>query len=415
VGRLAERDGGGALGTENKTSGVFLVAAAKKTPDGESSERHPPADYDLGVTERERVRVAIDGRALSRPVGGVRRYVTELWRAMGHVDPGLTGVALGGDAVSARAAGLSHHPVGSILPTNLGWSALALPRAARRLRADVFHAPAYTAPLWGARPLVLTIHDVSYARHPEWYPHSSGAIRQAFYRRSAQRADRIITDSAFSRDEIVAAYGIDPAKIAVIPLGVSADFRPGPPSRREPVILHVGDLHTRRNLRLLLEVAAELSPSIPGLTLVLVGTDRGEAASLTSLAKTLGASDVLQLAGTVRERDLCAWYQRAAVLAYPSRYEGFGLPLVEAMACGTPVVASRGSSLTEVVGDVGVLVDPDDREAWARALRDVLEQPDHAADLSRRGVARAAGFTWAATAALTAKVYRGLAVSRPTK
>jgi len=375
---------------------------------GESSDRKPPADYDLWVTERERVRIAIDGRALSGPAAGVRRYVTELWRAMGRVEPEVTGVALGGDAVSARAAGLSHQRVGSLLPTNLGWSALALPRAVRKLRPDVFHAPAYTAPLWGARPLVLTIHDVSYARHPEWYPHSSGALRQAFYRRSAQRADRIITDSTFSRDEIVAAYGVDPAKIAVIPLGVSADFRPGPPSRREPIILHVGDLHTRRNLRLLLEVVAGLSLSIPGLTLVLVGTDRGEAASLTALAKTLDASDVLHVAGTVRERDLCVWYQRAAVLAYPSRYEGFGLPLLEAMACGTPVVASRGSSLTEVVGDAGVLVEPDDREGWARALREVLEQPDHAADLSRRGLARAAGFTWAATAALTADVYRSL-------
>jgi glycosyltransferase involved in cell wall biosynthesis len=342
----------------------------------------------------------------------VRRYVTELWRAIGHLDPDVTGVALGGDPVSARAAGLSHRPVSSILPTNLGWSAFALPLAARSLGADVFHAPAYTAPLWGARPLVLTIHDVSYARHPEWYPHASGALRQGFYRRSAQRADRIITDSAFSRDEIVAAYGIDTAKVAVIPLGVSADFRPAAASVREPVILHVGDLHTRRNLRLLVEVAAGLSQSIHDLKLVLVGTDRGEAASLTALARSLNASDVLHLAGEVRERDLCAWYQRAAVLAYPSRYEGFGLPAIEAMACGTPVVASRGSSLTEVVGDAGVLVEPDDREGWARALREVLEQPTHAADLSRRGVTRAAGFTWAATAARTAEVYRSLAASR---
>ncbi len=375
---------------------------------GESSARHAPADYDRSVTGRGKVTIAIDGRPLSGPAGGVRRYITELWRAMGHVDPDLTGVALGGDPVSARAAGLQHARVRSLLSTNLGWSALALPRAARRLRADVFHAPAYTAPLWGARPLVLTIHDVSYARHPEWYPHASGALRQAFYRRSAQRADRIITDSTFSRDEIVAAYGIDAAKMSVVPLGVSADFRPASTVAREPVILHVGDLHTRRNLRLLVEVVAGLSQSIPGLTLVLVGTDRGEGASLTALARSLKASDVLHLVGAVRESELCAWYQRAAVLAYPSRYEGFGLPVVEAMACGAPVVASRGSSLTEVVGDAGVLVDPDDREAWARALRDVIEQPDHAADLSRRGLSRAAGYTWGATAALTADVYRSL-------
>lgn len=361
------------------------------------------------MTRGDGLRIATDGRALSGPPGGVRRYVTELWRALGSSNEGLTGVAVGGDAGAARAAGLAHYPVTSILPTNLGWSAWALPSAARRAGVDVFHAPAYTAPLWGARPLVVTIHDVSYARRPEWYPHPSGSMRQAFYRRSARRADRIITDSTFSRDEIVSAYGIDPATIDVIPLGVSADFQPTPGRVREPIVLHVGELHTRRNLRLLIEVIAGLRPFVPGLSLVLVGTDRGEVSTLMPLASRLGVPDLVRHVSAADDAELLTWYQRAMVLAAPSRYEGFGLPVLEAMACGTPVVAGRGSSLTEVVGDAGVLVDPDDREGWGLALRAVLLQPDHAAELSARGLIRSARFSWANTAALTAEVYRKVA------
>lgn len=355
------------------------------------------------------MRIAIDGRALSGPAGGVRRYITQLWRAMPQADPGLTGVAIGGSPHDAAAAGLSHHPVSSLLPSNLGWSAWTLPRTVSRARADVFHAPAYTAPLWGARPLVLTIHDVSYARHPEWYPHTSDPARQWFYRRSAHRADRLITDSTFSRDEIVAAYGIPADRITVIPLGVSPEFRPDPARARDLVVLHVGDLHTRRNLHMLVDVVADLTQTVPalaGLSLVMVGTDRGEAAPLKAQAARRGIADAVRVVAGASDSELREWYQRATVLAYPSRYEGFGLPVLEAMACGTPVVASRSSSLPEVVGEAGLLVDPDDREGWGRALRVMLEQPDVAREWSGRGIVRAAQCTWVDTARRTAGVYR---------
>lgn len=355
------------------------------------------------------MRIAIDGRALSGPAGGVRRYITQLWRAMPQADPGLAGMAIGGVREDAVAAGLSHLPASSRLPSNLGWSAWTLPRAAGKARADVFHAPAYTAPLWGARPLVLTIHDVSYARHPGWYPHTSDPLRQWFYRRSAHRANRIITDSTFSREEIVAAYGIAAGRITVIPLGVATDFRPDPARPRERVVLHVGDLHTRRNLHLLVDVVADLRQTVPalaGLSLVMVGTDRGDAAPLAARALQRGITGAVRLITGASDADLLEWYQRAAVLAYPSHYEGFGLPVLEAMACGTPVVASRSSSLPEVVGAGGLLVDPDDRDAWGRALRVMLEQSDVAREWSHRGLARAAQCTWIETARRTAEVYR---------
>ena len=140
-------------------------------------------------------------------------------------------------------------------PTNLGWAAVGLPRAARRAAVDLIHAPAYTAPLYSAVPVVLTIHDVSYERHPEWYPYRRDRLRRAFYRRSARAASHILTDSEFSRSEIAAAYDIAPDRMTVAPLGAAAVFDQGgavaaslPAGIVAPFLLHVGDLHERRNL-----------------------------------------------------------------------------------------------------------------------------------------------------------------------
>lgn len=361
------------------------------------------------------MRVAFDGRALTSPAGGVRRYTTELFGAILRVAPDHTLIACGGDAAHARRLGVAHQPAPPSLPTNLGWVVSGLPYAASRARAAVFHAPAYTAPLWGARPLVLTVHDVSYARHPEWYPHESGPLRRAFYARSARRADLVLTDSRFSQQEIVAAYGLDPDRIVVVPLGVSSTFVPDPVVAREPVVLHVGDLHTRRNLSRLLEVVLDLrahEPALSALRLVLIGTDRGQWESLQAQAAAAGAPSAVSLEHDVDDAALCAWYRRASVLAYPSRYEGFGLPLLEAMACGTPVVASRAASMPEVVGSAGILVDPDDTRAWREALAAVLLTPATGAALREAGLTHAATFTWARTALATVEVYRRAAALR---
>ena len=176
------------------------------------------------------------------------------------LDSPLELVALGG-AGESLPAGVQHvaerwHP-----PTNLGWAAVGLPRAARRAHVDLIHAPAYTAPLHSAVPVVLTIHDVSYERHPERYPYRRDWVRRAFYRRSARAAAHILTDSEFSRGEIAAAYDISPDRLTVAPLGVAADFDEGgasaaplPAGIVAPFLLHVGDLHERRDgLRLVRE------------------------------------------------------------------------------------------------------------------------------------------------------------------
>jgi glycosyltransferase involved in cell wall biosynthesis len=362
--------------------------------------------------------VGLDGRGFGSPAGGVRRYVRELTTALVAIDPEMQLMAIGTHPGDTLPPGVTGVPIGRSLPSNFGWSIDGLPRAIRRTGLDVFHAPAYTAPLWGAHPLVVTIHDVSYARHPEWYPYRIDPVRRWFYRRSAQAADLVITDSEFSRREIEAAYAIPPEHIRVIPLGVGAPFAPmagkrgTPEGHRSPTMLHVGDLHARRNLRVLVDVLAMLrsrEDALRNTSLVLAGADRGAGAEILEHAKALGVADGIRLVSAANDQAVVALMHQADVFAYPSVYEGFGLPPLEAMACGTPVIASKASSIPEVVGDAGMLVAPDDLRGWYDAAVSVLTSEPHAAALRRSGLARAASFTWQRTARQTRDVYREVA------
>jgi alpha-1,3-rhamnosyl/mannosyltransferase len=362
------------------------------------------------------LRVGLDGRAFSSPAGGVRRYVNELAASLLALDVPPQLVALGAAGEVPVPEGVVRVPARSALPTNLGWSLDGLPRAYRRSRLDLFHAPAYTAPLRGVHPLVVTIHDVSYARHPEWYPYRRDPARRAFYRRSALAADIVVTDSEFSRQEICSAYGIPAERIRVIPLGVGASFTPpgagpGKGDRQTQTILHVGDLHPRRNIGVLVEALALIrgESSLRDVELVLVGGDDGTAGTVTARADALGLSRVVRRVPRCSDETLVDLMRQAAVLAYPSLYEGFGLPALEAMACGLPVVASRAASIPEVVGEAGLLVDPLDVRAWRDALSAVLTSPARAASMRLAGVTRAATFTWRRTAISTLEVYRGVA------
>jgi glycosyltransferase involved in cell wall biosynthesis len=365
------------------------------------------------VTGR-RLRVGIDGRAFSSPAGGVRRYVAGLVSALLALDDPPDLVALGGRSIPP---GLAHvgeppHP-----PTNLGWTLIGLPRAAARARVDLIHAPAYTAPLWSPVPVVLTIHDVSYARHPEWYPYRRDRLRRAFYRRSARGAAAIVTDSAFSASEIRAAYGIPAARITVAPLGVTTDFSPPdaslpvelPSGVTPPFLLHVGDLHERRNLAVVVDAmlqARQHFSALPALSLVLAGIDRGVGDALCTIAREADAPEAVIRLGVVEEDELRLLYRSATALVYPSRYEGFGLPVLEAMASGTPVIGSRAASIPEVLGEAGILVDPEDTPGWAEAIVRVVNDERSRGAMRAAGLARAAEFTWARTARITDDVYR---------
>lgn len=363
------------------------------------------------------LRIGFDGRALASPAGGIRRYTAELFGAIGGLDAGIDLLAIGVPRDTAPPRGVSSAPRSFHVPTNLGWTTTGLALAARRSRLDLYHAPAYTAPPWGVRPLVVTIHDVSYARHPEWYPYRRDFLRRAFYRLSALAADLVITDSEFSRREIRAAYGLDDDRIATVPLGVGAPFGPARPDAMtsvpvgtgRPYVLHVGDLHRRRNLSVGLAAVLTLRArraELRSLQFVLVGVDHGVGGELREAAAEAGQPDALSFIEAPTDEALAALYRAAGALVYPSRYEGFGLPLLEAMACGIPVVAARAGAIPEVVDSAGLLLEPDDVGGFAEALEGVLLDQDLAARYRAASLRRAAQFTWQKTADGTVSAYR---------
>jgi glycosyltransferase involved in cell wall biosynthesis len=360
------------------------------------------------------LRVGIDGRAFSSPAAGVRRYVHQIVPALLDLGEPLEIVALGGG--QDLPGGVAHVAEPPHPPTNLGWTLVGLPSAAATAQVDLIHAPAYTAPFLTRLPIALTIHDVSYERHPEWYPYRRDWLRRAFYRRSAKAAAQVLTDSKFSADEIVAAYGIPTDRITVAPLGVSR-FHPGDPDLpvdlpagvTTPFLLHVGDLHERRNLPMLVDALVEARRhfgTASAVSLVLAGVDRGVGDGLCTMAAAAGMPDAVVRLGMVGDDRLQGLYRAAIALVYPSLYEGFGLPVLEAMASGTPVIASQAASIPEVLGHAGILLSPTDASAWAQAIVTVMNDESLRTSMRVAGMARAATFTWARTARVTYDAYR---------
>jgi alpha-1,3-rhamnosyl/mannosyltransferase len=386
----------------------------------------PPPDEPLNQrSDSVAFRVGFDGRAFSSPARGVRRYAWELTRALLEEVPGLRIVALGLERQELAPPGVSLRSGPFTPSSNFGWSLVGLPWAAAGAELDLYHAPAYTAPLLGLRPRVVTVHDVSYARAPHDYPYKLDPLRQWFYRESATRADAVITDSEFSKSEIVTAYGIPDDRISVVPLGVGPPFRPAeevdrlvplPAGVAPRYTLHVGDLHVRRRPAFLLEAVLRtrlLHASLSDLQLVLVGRDHGCADALMRQAADAGAPDALQVLGVVPDPMLILLVQRAAAFLYASRYEGFGLPPLEAMACGTPVVAVQSASIGEVVGTGGLLLhERATAGEFAEAIGRVLLVPASAAELRGAGLARAAQLTWERTARKTLDVYESVTRGR---
>ena len=367
-----------------------------------------------------RFRIGVDGRAFASPAGGVRRYVSELYGAMADLAPDVDLIAIGAPAEAALPRNATRRAA-TAFPTNLGWTAASLPLAVRGAGLDVFHAPAYTAPLWGVHPQAVTIHDVSYERKPEWNAHRNDRFRRAFYRRAARAADRVITDSGFSRSEITAAYGIPPDRIAVVPLAAAGVFTPGvfaaervPAGVVPPYVLHVGDLHVRRNLRTVLDAVIDLRRQHAGPgprpRLVCAGVDRGIGAELSSAAAQ--DPDALILTGVVPEETLINLYRGALLLAYPSLYEGFGLPVLEAMQCGAPVAIANAGSLPEVAGGAGLVLPPLDVRGWRDAIAAMWQEAGMRGRLRDAGLAQAARFSWARTAGGTLDVLRATAAER---
>jgi glycosyltransferase involved in cell wall biosynthesis len=320
------------------------------------------------------MRIGIDARSLAAGPSGVRTYVTELLRFIPCLDP-----------FQAR-----------VPSNNFLWNQTR-PLLAKRSRGwSAYHASAYTSPLIGCRPLILTVHDICYLAEPDSYPYHLDPIRRWFYVESLRRADRIVVPSDFTRAELLRLHPELAERVRRIYLGVSEEFYTDAEAAEqvrkdlrlpERFLLHVGNLHRRRNPHLIARAAERA-----GLPLVLVGAilPGGEAFSAWPFRFSGLSQD--QLRGL---------YSAATAFVYASRYEGFGLPVLEAMACGLPVVAARTSCIPEICGDAVVLVEPE-INCLVAGINQALT---HSERYSRAGLKRAGEFSWKNTALATEQVY----------
>jgi glycosyltransferase involved in cell wall biosynthesis len=302
------------------------------------------------------------------------------------------------------------------------WDQVALPRALRRDAVDVFLSPYYKRPLRTPCPSVITIHDLYFIGYPGRRRLVRDRVLTVLARAYARGAAAIIADSEHSRSAITTRLGLPPERIAVIPVGLGREFvatTPSPAQRDRYRLglryaLYVGNFLPHKNLPCLLRAWAALPPTIRGThRLILAGGDRGGRPALQALARSLGISGSVGFAGLVADEDLPAVYGGASALVLPSLEEGFGLPALEAMACGAPVIASERGALPEVVGDAGVLIDPTQEAPLTAALTRVLGNDETRAAMARRGVARAATFTAERTAGRVIDLVQSVAGHAP--
>jgi glycosyltransferase involved in cell wall biosynthesis len=296
------------------------------------------------------------------------------------------------------------------------WTPWSLPWDLRRRAAGLLHVQ-YIIPPVAPCPVVTTIHDISFRRHPEWFPLKHRVLLNLLIPMAARSAAHVITGSEYTRSDLIDAFDLPPEKVTVTPYAADPIYRPmdSEAARRAvkerfglrgPFVLAVGVLQPRKNLPRLVRAFASVAREVPH-TLTLVGKPGWAHEELHRSAAASRLGSRIQFTGYVADADLPFLYNAADLFVYPSLYEGFGIPPLEAMACGTPVVTSNVTSLPEVVGDAALTVAPTDETALAEAIRRALTDEPLRSHLHAAGLARAAKFSWERTAALTLEVYRG--------
>jgi glycosyltransferase involved in cell wall biosynthesis len=330
--------------------------------------------------------VLLDADVLGRQRTGDETYVENLLRELPAAAPDLRfGAVTRNPSRVPQGVEVLELPAGS-QKLRMAWK---LPRLLRRVRPRLGHYQ-HALPLRPVGASVVTVHDLAFEREPELMPRADRLVFKAVVPRSARRADHVIAVSDRTKDDLMELYDVPEQKISVIPHGVDPAFTPGT-NDAEGYLLFVGAVQRRKDPRAALEAAQELR-----MPLVVVGPEKE--AALARELRRLGAD----LRGYVEKPELAELYREAACLVVPSRYEGFGLPVLEAMASGTPVVAAPDPALVEVAGDAAVYADQGDLSGA------ILHALDRRSELRAAGLLRASQFSWAEAARRTVEVYRRL-------
>ena len=368
------------------------------------------------------LRIAIDAHSVGTGLGGNESYATNLIEALAEIDPvnHYTLYVTRREAVERFSNRWPNFSVRTTLPhTPLIRIPLTLSAELRSNPVDVLHVQ-FTAPPFPPCPVVVSIHDLSFEHLPQTFKWRSRKQLRITVRRSAREAAQVIALSEHARNDIIDTYGVSPEKVSVIPLAAPARFRPVTDERElqrvrqtygieSDYILSVGAIQPRKNLSRLVAAYSRLRWTRPEgklPKLVLVGKCAWLYDETLRTIKELGVSNSAILTGYVPESDLPALYSGALCFVYPSYFEGFGLPPLEAMKCGAPVIVGNKTSLPDVVGNAGVLVDPFDVEEIASAIQRVITDSDLQAQLRVKGLARAKLFDWRETARQTLAVYK---------
>lgn len=366
------------------------------------------------------MRFSVDAHAIGQKLTGNEVYIRSLLDGFAKLDTQAEFVAYVSepDVNGWVPARIEKRPVARNRYWRLGFH---MAECLRRDRPDLIHVQ-YNAPLFCPVPIVVTVHDVSFIEHPEYFPPRRAWQLRLTTGNTLRRAAKVLTISEFSRQRLSKEFGIDPEEIVVTPLAAQEHFRPrnrGQARERlrarfgieQPFLLTVGDLHPRKNQIGLVRAFDELIRELPQLRhgLVLAGKETWFSPQVRAEIERRGIGGRVLVTGFVSEDELADLYNAADLFVFPSFYEGFGLPVIEAMACGRAVVSSNAASLPEVADAAAILVDPEAPGELVRAMRDVLLDAELRERLERLGLHRAKHFSWLETARQTLKVYYAVA------
>jgi glycosyltransferase involved in cell wall biosynthesis len=371
-------------------------------------------------------RIGIITYGLDRPLAGIGRYTLELIQAFNDLNSSDDMVLLcaGGlgplkDKVALPWVSL---PGCRLLPGLLTWGNVVIRQAVKRYNLQLIHTLSSMPPFLLLDPhirKVVTTHDVFALSIPGYSSQLDTIMYRYWLPRVLPDMDAIITVSGQSQQDILKYLHPPRERVHIIPYGVRHIFQPFSAAEARahvtqrlhitrPYMLYVGALTRRKNIETALKAFAQVCAAFPDMLFVLAGPQSWQATPIASLVQQLGIAEHIHLTGPLTDDDLPALYNGADLFVFPSLYEGFGLPVLEAMACGTPVITSNVSSLPEVAGNAALLVDPYNVDELAGAIRRILSDPALAADLRAKGLERARQFSWERTAQETLEVYRNI-------